>query len=36
MGFEKYPDPVDAKEKELLHMCNAIMFPPGAASFARP
>ena len=27
MGFEKYPDPVDPKEKELLHACNAILFP---------
>jgi hypothetical protein len=37
MGFEKYPDPVDVKEKELLRMCNTIMFPPaGTASFGRP
>jgi hypothetical protein len=36
MGFEKYPDPVDVKEKELLRMCNTILMPPGTASFGRP
>jgi hypothetical protein len=36
MGFEKYPDPSDVKEKELLHQCNAILFPAGYSSIAPP
>ena len=27
MGFDKYADPADPKEKELLQACNAILFP---------
>jgi hypothetical protein len=34
MGFEKFPDPIDLKERELLHACNAILFPPGQGSFS--
>ena len=31
MGFEKYPDPADVKEKQLLGLCNDILFPASGA-----